>query len=165
MDEETGSPPEKLLTCPGLFFSQLLNHGVEVSFTFLDSRTFRGNVTIVKTVVVDFALLEKLEERFDPNTCIGNGVGSIVPRSISGPNSKWISEGITHCVPVGCGEPELITHGLSCDDLLGVVPSKDKFIPGLGTGKWYRVDSREELSHSVTIISYSPKAPKHLHLM
>ena len=66
MGEEAGGSPEQLCLAASHFLFNGVDHLLQVSFAFLDVRTFGGNVTVVEAEEVDADLPEELEKHLGP---------------------------------------------------------------------------------------------------
>jgi len=75
----------------------------------------------MEAIVIESDFLHEVEEHACAVLGVGDGVGAIVPWVGGGAGTEGIRAGSAHGVPVGAAETEPLGHGLTGDDLAGVV--------------------------------------------
>ncbi len=131
---------------------------VQAGVGFLQSVSLGGDVAVMEAEVVDVQLVHQFEGCISLVLCNFHGIGSIVVLSQSA-NTEHVGTFCAHGVPVGHGEAQMLAHGLSCNDLLGVIIAECEGGLGVLALVFDLVDTFEEFhslsNHSLHMVQHN----------
>jgi len=102
----------------------VIDHLREVVAVFLERAAFRRHVGVVKTVVVDAQLGEKLKGRLGLADRHFHRLAAALPRALEGAHAKHIRAGPDEGVPITGGHAQVFAHRFAEDQFVGVVVAK-----------------------------------------
>ena len=106
--------------------------GVEVLVGLGERRSFRGDVAVVETIKWRANFLEKLEGCIHANLGDRDGIFTLLPRPNDRSRAKRIRARAAERMPVGDGEAQVLRHGLTIDDLGGIIVAEGEGVGAAG---------------------------------
>ena len=147
MGKETGRSPEELFSRFALEFLELVHDRIKGLVGFREGRELGSDVPVVEAIVVDPDLVQKLEEHVGPLDRVFHRIGPVVPWHEGGAGAERIGQWVSHAVPVGGAETQVILHLLALYLGIGVVMLEGQVVLGIFTLEGNLRDFGEVLSH------------------
>jgi hypothetical protein len=112
----------------------VIDHLREVVAVFLERAAFGCHVGVVKAVVIDTQLGEKLKGR-SPCRWPGPSARRCAPRALEGAHAKHIRPWPDEGVPITGGHAQVLAHRFAEDQFIGVVVAKGEGASLVGPSK------------------------------
>ena len=122
MGEQTGRPPQQVLSRGFLVCLQHAGHVREIGMGLVHGLALGGDVAVMKAVPIDTDLRKELEEDFRPPLGIGECCSAVIPGHLRRAGAEGIRQVVPHRVPEARCKAQVVPHGQALDLGIRVVP-------------------------------------------
>ena len=132
MVEQVCRAPQEL---DAVFLHLLLDErhdGIQVGLEFAQACTLGRNVLVVEAEVFDAQLVHELKACQNAVARDLHGI-TAAEGLVLGARAEHVGTLGAQCVPVGHGKFQVILHGASCDDLIGIVVAERQIVGSVRT--------------------------------